>query len=143
MLSSEETFSSTDEHLAKSINDLKTALASSSWPGGGNGNTLLASGGSVFDQVKNGIQDILGVPNAPASWNVAGLVSKLDSATRLLASTAISMNSCSAKNPNALASAKQELSNGDAELSAGHANNAVDHYKNAWQQALQASGTTC
>ncbi|HUC37411.1 MAG TPA: hypothetical protein VMR97_09835 [Acidimicrobiales bacterium] len=131
----------TAQKLANAVTALRTALGSSLWAAGGGNIVASQNGNAVFDNVKQAIQQLDSVHNPSAS--ITAGVSQLDSAVRLIASTAITANSCSPKNSNELTQAKQELGNGDASISGAQYDQAVDHFKNAWTHALSAQGTAC
>jgi len=126
--------------LTQAANNVFAALSPQYWI---SGNVIAANAGPVFDQTKSAIQQLESIKTPPAAWNLVGLETQLAQAMRLVASTAITNNSCNPQNAGSLTQANQQLATGDAQLAKGPIDSAVPPYKAAWQDALNAKGTAC
>jgi hypothetical protein len=91
-------------------------------------------GDKVFQEEKETVKKLQDIKNPPAA--IAGLISQIVGADKLLAQTAI--DDMAGGDPKKLAAANKEMGKAQDEINKGHLDAAIDHYKNAWQQAEKA-----
>ena len=134
--------SDTTNHVSQAVADLAGALNPALWAGADGNHLVSPQGNQVFANIQDAIQDLMGIKRPQPAW-VGPAISALDSAARLLATTAISDNACIPKKPQELTVANSELAAGDTATGQGHADAAVGHYQNAWTHANNAQGRPC
>jgi hypothetical protein len=91
-------------------------------------------GDKVFQEEKETVKKLQDIKDPPAA--IAGLISQIVGADKLLAQTAI--DDMAGGDPKKLAAANKELAKGNDEAIKGHYGPAIDHYKNAWKEAQKA-----
>jgi hypothetical protein len=126
------------------VQDLDAALSPSLWSRTQtDGNHIdPALGGQVFAHTANAVQDLETVGANPPEWD-ATAIAFLAYAARLIASTAISDNSCNSVHRDGGRAAEVALSAGDKRLDQGRDDDAVDAYGHAWNEAEQAGRSSC